>query len=129
DAKLSAGFTCDEAGCIARLRDGRVVAFVLLPEAFEEDCRRASVVISARDAPPDCAALVIDRKVSRASGAIELRQAGTGFAMTAAPPPGPDGPWMRGAPPQGDTTHAAPTAARQPPRDATPRTDDLDPGD
>jgi competence protein ComEC len=129
DTTLPAGFTCDEAGCIGRLPDGRLVSFVLLPEAFEEDCRRAAVVVSARDAPPDCAALVIDRKISRSSGAVDLRRVGTGFAMTAAKPPGSERPWMRGAPAQSDTTRPVPTAARTPQRDATPRTDDLEPGD
>jgi competence protein ComEC len=128
DTTLSTGFTCDDAGCISRLPDGRLVAFVLLPEAFEEDCRRAAVVISAREAPADCAALVVDRRVSRAAGALELHSVGTSFAMIAARPAGLDRPWMRAAPTQRDAARPTPKA-RHLKRDATPRTSDLEPGD
>jgi competence protein ComEC len=128
DVKVSPGFTCDDTGCIGRLPDGRLVAFVLLPEAFEEDCRRAAVVISAREAPSDCAAMVIDRRVSRAAGAVELHRAGASFAMTAARPAGSDRPWMRAAPLQGDAARPAPKA-RHLQHDATPRASDLEPGD
>ena len=43
----------------------------------EEDCRRAVVVISAREAPTDCAALTIDRRawqVSRGFGPVAGRR-------------------------------------------------------
>ena len=73
DTTLADGIRCDEAGCIGRLRDGSLVAIAKTVEAFEEDCRRAAVVVSARDAPAGCAALVIDRRVWRRSGAMALR--------------------------------------------------------
>ena len=60
-----------------------LVALARSIEAFEEDCRRAAVVASPRDAPADCAALVIDRSVLRRTGAVALRRTGDGFAMTA----------------------------------------------
>lgn len=34
-----------------QLSDGRLVSYALAPDAFEEDCRRASVVVATRDAP------------------------------------------------------------------------------
>ena len=55
DKALSDGIRCDPAGCVARLADDSIVAIANSVEAFEEDCRRAAVVLSARDAPPGCA--------------------------------------------------------------------------
>src|SRR5262249_12515823 len=80
-----------------RLTDGRIAAIALTAEAFAEDCRRAAVVVSAREAPPGCAALVIDRNAWRAYGAIALRVTATGFAVDAAKPRGTDRPWARAA--------------------------------
>jgi competence protein ComEC len=128
DDTLAAGIRCDQAGCIGRLRDGSLVAIARTVEAFEEDCRRAAVVLSARDAPAACAALVIDRQVWRRSGAIALRRVGEGFEITPARPPGYDRPWARAAAPSVDTLEV-PRATRQQPRDATPREEDLEPGD
>ena len=63
DKSLGEGIRCDRAGCVGRLADGRLIALARTIEAFEEDCRRAAVVASPREAPPHCAALVIDRNV------------------------------------------------------------------
>src|SRR5438034_167782 len=70
DATLSNGFRCDEAGCVGRLRDGSLIAIAKTIADFEEDCRRAALVVSAGDAPPDCGALAVDRQVRRRSGAM-----------------------------------------------------------
>ncbi len=130
DKTLADKIRCDEAGCIARLADGSLVAIAKTLEAFEEDCRRAVLVLSARDAPPACAALVIDRQVWRRAGAIALRRVGQGFEITAARPAGHDRPWARAVAQPGDTPEAARTTpARPQPRDATPRAEDLEPGD
>jgi competence protein ComEC len=129
DAGLSQGFRCDDAGCIARLGDGRLVAVVLTPDAFEEDCRRAALVITRRQAPPGCAATVIDRGVWQRTGALALRQNTNGFMSVAARPVGYNRPWARAPGIDGATVPATPTDARPPPRDATPREEDLRPGD
>ncbi|MCY4407448.1 MAG: ComEC/Rec2 family competence protein [Rhodospirillaceae bacterium] len=42
----AAGIRCDTLGCIQR-RGNRTIAFVRDPRAFEEDCRRADLVVSA----------------------------------------------------------------------------------
>ncbi|MDE0380042.1 MAG: ComEC/Rec2 family competence protein [Rhodospirillales bacterium] len=42
----AAGIRCDTLGCIQR-RGDRTIAFVRDPRAFEEDCRRAELVVSA----------------------------------------------------------------------------------
>ena len=128
DDTLGEGIRCDAAGCIGKLRDGSLVAIAKTSEAFEEDCRRAVVVVSSRDAPPGCAALVIDRNVWRGSGAMALHRRGKDFAIAAARPRGYDRPWARAVAP--DAVALAPSRAASPqPRDATPRADDLEPGD
>jgi competence protein ComEC len=126
DANLGQGFRCDPSGCIARLADGRLVAQVLAADAFEEDCRRAAVVVTAREAPQACQALTIDRNVSRARGAIALKHYGEGWDVTAARPKGIDRPWARAVAEPAEAP--APSPSRPQPRDATPRTEDLEPG-
>jgi competence protein ComEC len=128
DSTLGEGIRCDAAGCIGKLKDRSLVAIAKTLEAFEEDCRRAVLVVSTRDAPPGCAALVIDRGVWRRSGAMALRRHGERFEITAARPPGYDRPWARAAAPAAEALEPSrATPAR--PRDATPRQDDLEAGD
>jgi competence protein ComEC len=115
---------CDD-GCIGRLKDGRLVSMALAPEAFAEDCARAAVVVSVREAPGDCAAILIDRTVWRATGAIALRWLGDRFEQTLARPPGIDRPWAR-APALAATS---PSPMRPASSDATPRQEDLEAGD
>jgi competence protein ComEC len=130
DSTLAAGIRCDEAGCIGRLRDGSLVAIAKTVEAFEEDCRRAAVVVSARDAPAACGALVIDRRVWRRSGAIALRRVGERFEITPTRPNGYDRPWAPAVASSGEAPDARQSASARPqPRDATPRDEDLEAGD
>jgi competence protein ComEC len=125
---LDRGFRCDALGCIARLADGKLVAAATSADAFEEDCREAALVVTARNAPPACAATIIDRNAAHARGAMALRRKGEGWEITAARPAGQDRPWARGVATTEETTTAA---ARQqtPTRDATPRPEDLEAGD
>jgi competence protein ComEC len=128
DPALANGFACDPAGCVGRLADGTIIAVAQSAEAFADDCVRAKLVIARRDPPSDCAATVIDRSLLRASGALALRRIGESWEITPTRPPGYDRPWARGA-----TEHAAVArdagATATPPRDATPASEDLDPGD
>jgi competence protein ComEC len=126
DPSLQRDARCDEAGCIGRLGDGRLVSMALTPEAFAEDCTRAAVVMSAREAPGDCAALLIDRKIWRTNGAMALRWTGASFEQTAARPPGYERPWTHTPQVPADATQ---TAANPAARDATPKADDLEAGD
>ena len=126
DKTLGQGFRCDASGCIARLADGKLVSQVITPDAFEEDCRLAAVVVTSRELPGECKAIVIDRKLSRGNGAIALRWNGDGFAINASRPAGQDRPWAHGSSMLDQTV--AP-AVRSQPRDATPRGDDLEAGD
>jgi competence protein ComEC len=131
DKTLGEGIACDEAGCVGRLHDGALVAIARTIEAFDEDCGRAALVASARDAPLGCAAMVIDRKVWQRNGALALRRIGHGdgktWEITAARPGGYDRPWTRQRPSATDSTVRV--IPGSPSRDATPGEDDLEPGD
>ena len=107
DPKLGAGIACDPSGCVGKLADGRLVSYALSPEAFEEDCRRAAVVVATRDPPPECAAMVIGRKLWRQRGALTLRADGKGFVLEAARPANFDRPWARSARTSAATDDAA----------------------
>jgi competence protein ComEC len=126
DKALGEGFRCDPSGCIAKLGDGKLISQVITPDAFDEDCGLAAVVVTSRELPGECKALAIDRKVSRGNGAITLRWNGEGFEIKAARPAGLNRPWARG-PVVADETAVAPASAA--PRDATPRIEDLEAGD
>lgn len=74
DASLRRSASCDPLGCVVATAAGRHVAFVQDVAAFEEDCRRASVVIARLKAPAGCkAALVLDREALLARGATAIR--------------------------------------------------------
>jgi competence protein ComEC len=130
DPSLSRGASCDSAGCIGRAADGKLIALSLLPEAFEEDCARAAIVVTAREAPAWCSTLVVDRKVWRSTGALALHRGGNGFEFTPSRPQGYDRPWARAvsAPETGAPARSG-APPRPSPRDATPRVEDLEPGD
>ncbi len=122
--KAREGFACDDAGCVAKLVGGGLVAIGTSPTAFADDCARAALVLTTRRTSAACAATVIDRTASRAGGALALRRAGQGWEVTAARPRGEVRPWGAGG--AGGTTSLSvqkPGAAG--PRDATPGTDDL----
>jgi len=125
DTGLHDGVQCDAAGCIGRLSDGRLVSQALSLEAFAEDCARAAVVVSAREAPGACHAILIDRKAWRANGAMALRWTGEHFELSAARPAGYERPWAR-AP---RSAESVPAPIRPPAPDATPRAGDLEAGD
>lgn len=131
DASLNEGVRCDAIGCTAKLPDGRLVAYALSAEAFEEDCARAAAVISSRqnplEAPLSCQAILIDRPAWRGRGATALYWDGKAFAAEVAHPPGTDRPWARAKPEQGK---GAMQSIRRPAApDATPKVEDLEEGD
>ena len=95
---------------------------------LQEDCGRAALVVTAREAPPRCAAMIVDRKVSRHLGALSLTRDGDRWEITAARPANQDRPWARARVTPAETTQPA-SATRPQPRDATPRVGDLEPGD
>jgi competence protein ComEC len=124
DTSLQNGVTCDAIGCIGHLPDGRLVSFARSLEALAEDCTRAVVVVSSREAKSPCAAILVDRKVWRDKGALALRLTGSHFEETAARPTGLERPWAHGP---ANEIAAAPTPPN--PQDATPPKDALEADD
>ncbi len=53
EAAKSAGFVCDSIGCVTRIK-GMTVAVARHPAAFSDDCRGASIVVSAIVSPRGC---------------------------------------------------------------------------
>ena len=93
DPSLPDGISCDEAGCVAEMADGALVALALRPDALADDCERAALVVTTRQAPPSCSAPVIDLDHLRRQGTIDLRRAHNGFFLTSVRPKGFDRPW------------------------------------
>jgi competence protein ComEC len=126
DASLAEGVSCDELGCVAQMTGGGYVTLALRPEALADDCTRAAMIVTSRQAPADCAAVVIDRDQLQKRGTMLLRQTRGGFAVSAVKPKRIDRPWSPAA--TGDTeaeTSLAPRPATTRPADATPAESDL----
>jgi len=123
---LAAGVSCDEAGCVTPLADGRLVALAMRIDALADDCSRAALVVTARPAPPDCAAMVVDRQRLSAQGALALTRRGDGFAVQAVKARGTDRPWSPATAGEGDFgASLAPQAPAPRTRDATPSEADM----
>jgi competence protein ComEC len=74
DASLRHEARCDGAGCVVVAGDGRRIAFVLDYAALEEDCRRATVIVTRLQAPLTCQApFVLDGEALKERGATTLR--------------------------------------------------------
>jgi len=126
EASLVDGVSCDEAGCVVEIAGGGLVTQAQRPEAIEEDCERAVLIVAARQAPKDCAASVINRARLTRQGSLALWRKGSGFAVEAARPRGFDRPWapLATGDSESDTPFVSrPSAPRS--RDATPSEADL----
>jgi competence protein ComEC len=121
DASLGDSVSCDEAGCVSPLAGGRLVALALRNDALADDCSRASLVVTMRSAPPDCAAVVIDRARLQKQGALALWRAKDGFTFQAAKGRGTNRPWSPAIAGDGDAEGSlAPRPAVPRNKDATP---------
>jgi competence protein ComEC len=95
DRGLAQGFACDPDGCAGRLVDGAFVAVAKSPAALGDDCSRAALVVTARPPPAGCAAMAIDRRSLRGTGALALYRRDGKFEVVATRPSGLDRPWAR----------------------------------
>lgn len=95
-ASLADGVSCDESGCVTSLADGRLVALALRVDALADDCSRAALVVTARPASPDCAAMVVDRQRLARQGSLALTQRGGGFVVQAVKARGTNRPLVAG---------------------------------
>ena len=85
---------CDRVGCVAALPEGELLSIVLDRLAFDEDCARAEVVVSALAAPPDCnAKFVLDDQALARLGAVGLTWSESGFRLTSDRSPLENRPW------------------------------------
>jgi competence protein ComEC len=126
DSTLAEGVSCDEAGCVTQMADGGLVTLALRPEAFSDDCARAALVVTARQAPPACRPPVIDQDRLRRQGAMALRRTRDGFAVDAIRPKGLDRPWSPAVAGDGEAeTNLVTRPAVARPADATPSEADL----
>ena len=125
DSSLSQGVSCDQAGCVAQLADGGLVALALRADAPADDCERAALLVTTRQAPPACGALVVDQDRLRRQGALALRRSRDGFTVDAVKPRGVDRPWSPAVAGgvEGDASLTRPAAPRA--VDATPSEADL----
>ena len=104
---------CDAIGCTSLLADGRAVSVVTDRRGFDEDCRRAAIVVSRHKAPDTCgAATILDRSHLATHGATTLRAAASGFATETVRRPGAGRPWLVEA--KGPTPRAARPATAAP---------------
>jgi competence protein ComEC len=85
---------CDRLACVADLPEGRTLSLVLDRAAFEEDCARADVIVSALTAPATCGAReIFDERRLAATGAAGLTWDGARFVAAADRGAEEDRPW------------------------------------
>ncbi len=125
DISLNDGVSCDASGCVVQAADGAMIALTLKPEAFADDCARAAVIVTLRQPPDDCAALVLDQDMLRRRGTLALRKTADGYAITAIRPRGVDRPWSPATVENEPETIAAQPNRSVRPVDATPAETDL----
>jgi competence protein ComEC len=121
DASLTSGVSCDDFGCVMQSAGGGLVAQAHKPEALADDCERAALVVTVRQAPPSCASPAMSGDRLRGQGATALWRTAHGFAADAVRPRGVDRPWspaVAGAAEFETTLVPRPAATR--PVDATP---------
>src|SRR5262249_55748573 len=95
DKAIKDGFACDAQGCVGRTKDGAIVAVARTAQAVAEDCARAALVVTPREAPPNCSAAVLDRKALAASGATAGYRADGAWRLEWTYPAGYSRPWAR----------------------------------
>jgi competence protein ComEC len=108
-----------------------LVAYALTPEAYEEDCARAVLVVASRGDPPeDCKATVINRALWRQRGALFLSRRGSEFMIESARSKNFDRPWAPApaprATPAGAFEESGNSETGNRARDATPRQGDIE---
>jgi competence protein ComEC len=127
DASLISDVSCDDLGCVMQAAGGGLVAQAFRPEALSDDCERAALIVTLRQAPASCAASVIDADRLRRQGAMALRRGREGFVVEAAKPKGIDRPWSPAIADESEADAIVLAPRVVPPRaiDATPAEADL----
>ena len=81
-AARAADAPCDRVGCVAALPEGQSLSLVIDRSAFEEDCERSDVILSALTAPASCKAQVFDERRLALTGAAGLVWEGAHVLVT-----------------------------------------------
>jgi competence protein ComEC len=97
DPSLAEGVSCDEAGCVTQIAGGGFVALSLKPEGLADDCERAALVVTTRQAPASCQSRVISGDRLRGQAGMALWRTRDGYAVAAIRPRERDRPWAPGA--------------------------------
>jgi competence protein ComEC len=114
---------CDRDGCIAALPGGRLLSVVTASPAYEEDCVRAAILVSALPAPVHCPAQVFDEQRLDQTGAVGLTWNGAQYSVATDRSVLEDRPWSPAPPSHPDERATTPAAER------TPGADPADPSD
>ncbi len=95
DPSLRGTARCDPLGCTVELPDGGHLSLVREPGAFEEDCRRAAIVVSPLAAPGWCkpAMALLDYRTLAENGATLANIEHGKLAILPSRPAGMDRPW------------------------------------
>jgi competence protein ComEC len=109
---------------VTQAADGRFVALARNQEALTDDCDRAALIVTVRQAPQGCAASVITSEPLHRHGAMALRRGRNGFTIDAVKPAGIDRPWSPAVAVDGEPA-SAPLVAAPRNQDATPSESDL----
>ena len=90
---------CDDSGCVAPGPGGQVLSVVADRSAFEEDCRRADIIVTSLLVPASCAApLVVDRSTLEETGALGFVYRNGAWIRDTARGLGEDRPWSPAPP-------------------------------
>jgi competence protein ComEC len=85
---------CDRIGCVGDLPEGQSLSLVIDRSAFEEDCERATIVVSALTAPKFCRSRdLFDARRLMLTGAVGLNWDGERFLVESDRSPLEDRPW------------------------------------
>ncbi len=96
DLSLKAEARCDRAGCIFYDSTGSPISFIKQASAFDEDCTRASLIVTPLHAPRGCAATMLDADRFSQAGAITgYRTADGGWRFEGVRSPSTDRAWRR----------------------------------
>jgi competence protein ComEC len=125
DPSLADGVSCDEAGCVSEMAGGGLVALALKPEALSDDCARAALLVTARQAPASCSSALMSGDHWRRQGAIALWRRRDSYAADAVRPRGADRPWSPAMAEDGETEPGLVRPASPRAVDATPAEADL----
>jgi competence protein ComEC len=125
DPSLADGVSCDEAGCVSEMAGGGLVALALKPEALSDDCARAALLVTARQAPASCSAALMSGDHWRRQGAIALWRRRDSYAADAVRPKGADRPWSPAAAEDGEAEPGLVRPAAPRAVDVTPAEADL----